>query len=58
MKRVVKIGGIQRLPFTKICPEKAANGAFWGYSASFCANGLQGMPMGQPPAVPGKFLRT
>jgi biopolymer transport protein TolQ len=28
MKRSVKIGGIQRLPFTNICSEKAANGAF------------------------------
>ncbi|SIT54346.1 hypothetical protein BQ8794_150028 [Mesorhizobium prunaredense] len=42
MKRVVKIGGIQRLPFTKICPEKAANGAFWGYSASVARTDYKG----------------
>lgn len=44
MKRVVKIGGIQRLPFTNICPEKAANGAFWGYSGSFARTDHKGCP--------------
>jgi hypothetical protein len=35
MKKAMKIEGIERLPFTNICPEKAANGAVMGHSKRF-----------------------
>ena len=43
MKTLVGIGRKSaRLPFTNICSEKAANGAFWGVSGSNRANGSTG----------------
>src|SRR6187402_2551604 len=43
MKTLVRIvRKSARLPFTNICSEKAANGAFWGVSGSNRANGSTG----------------